>query len=146
MNNRMKKLYVFVLAISFIGITFTSKVNAQADVTTSLCTKHIVSPYISDGQQYKALLNGEEIAEFHATFYGGTTYRIVGATGQSEGNLVFSLYDKERNLLFTNRDYDNSPFWDFKFTSTIDCIIEAGLDSGNQTASGFAILLIGFKQ
>jgi hypothetical protein len=142
----MKKIYTFVLALSFVGIAYINNVQAQAEVTTAICTKYIVSPFISDGQQYKALLNGEEIAEFHATFYGGSTYRIVGATGQSEGNLVFSLYDKERNLLFTNRDYENSPYWDFKFTSTIDCIIEAGLDSGNQTASGFAFLLIGFKQ
>ena len=142
----MKKIIKFTFVLSIIWISCISKSQAQIEVTTGLCTKYIVSPYISDGQQYKALLNGEEIAEFHATFYGGTTYRIVGATGQTEGNLVFSLYDKERNLLFTNRDYENSSYWDFKFTSTIDCIIEANLDSGNQTASGFAILLIGFKQ
>ncbi len=142
----MKKTLNIVLALSILWFAGINKSHAQIEVTTGLCTKYIVSPYISDGQQYKALLNGEEIAEFHATFYGGTTYRIVGATGQSEGNLIFSLYDKERNLLFTNRDYENSPYWDFKFTSTIDCIIEAGLDSGNSTASGFAIMLIGFKQ
>ena len=142
----MKKFINFTLAISIFWIACIEKTVAQMEVTTGLCTKYIVSPYISDGQQYKALLSGEEIAEFHATFYGGTTYRVVGATGQTEGNLIFSLYDKERNLLFTNRDYENSPYWDFKFTSTIDCIIEANLDSGSSAASGFAIMLIGFKQ
>jgi len=142
----MKKIFTFVLALTLVGIAYINNVQAQAEVTTALCTKHIVSPFISDGQQYKALLNGDEIAEFHATFYGGSTYRIVGATGQSEGNLIISLYDKERNLLFTNRDYDNSAYWDFKFSSTIDCIIEAGLDTDNKAASGFAFLLIGFKQ
>lgn len=143
----MMKKHIIIIWILFLnGIFAVNSVFAQVDVTTSLCTKHIVSPYISDGQQYKSLLNGDEVAEFHATFYGGTTYRIVGATGQSEGNLVFSLYDKERNLLFTNRDYENSPYWDFKFTSTIDCLIEASLDTGNPSASGFVIMLIGFKQ
>ena len=142
----MKKIINFTLTLSIIWIACIQTSQAQIEITTGLCTKYLVSPYISDGQQYKALLNGEEIAEFHATFYGGTTYRIVGATGQSEGNLVFSLYDKERNLLFTNRDYENSPYWDFKFTSTIDCLIEANLDSGKSSASGFVILLIGFKQ
>ena len=142
----MRKITTIILAAIVTLVFYSNKTMAQADVTTALCTKYIVSPFISDGQQYKALINGEEIAEFHATFYGGTTYRIVAASGQTEGNIVFSLYDKERNLLFTNRDYQNSPYWDFKFTSTIDCIIEAELDGANKTASGFAIMLIGFKQ
>jgi len=142
----MKKIITVVL-VAILAVVFNiNKTMAQADVTNALCTKYIKSPFISDGQQYKALLNGDEIAEFHATFYGGTTYRIIGATGQTEGNLVFSLYDKERNLLFTNLDYQNSPYWDFKFTSTIDCIIEAELDLPAKTASGFVIMLIGFKQ
>lgn len=142
----MKKITTLALAAILAIVLNSNKTIAQVDVTTALCTKYIVSPYISDGQQYKALLNGEEIAEFHATFYGGTTYRIIGATGQTEGNLIFSLYDKERNLLFTNRDYQNSTYWDFKFTSTIDCIIEAELNATSKSKSGFAIMLIGFKQ
>jgi len=140
----MKK--ITLLFTAFVALMFNLNTFAQVDVTTSICTKYIKTPYISDGQQYKALLNGDEIAEFHSTFYGGTTYRVVAATGQKEGNLIFSLYDKERNLLFTNRDYQNSTYWDFKFTSTVDCIIEAELDANSQSKSGFAIMLIGFKQ
>lgn len=125
----------------FFGI----QAKAQADEILQLCTQHLVPPFVSDGQQYKALLNGDEIAEFHASFYGGSTYRIIGCSGLSDGNLLFSLYDKERNLLFSNKNYENSPYWDFKFKSTIECIIEAELDTKNQS-SGFAILMIGFKQ
>lgn len=102
-------------------------------------------PYISDGQQYKALLNGDEIAEFHITFFGGTTYRIAAAAGTEEGNVIFRVYDKQRNLLFTNADYNNSPYWDFKFTSTVDCLIEIQLDNTN-IQSGFMYMLVGFKQ
>jgi hypothetical protein len=140
----MRKIWILTSLLIFPCI-FSGKVLAQAETVMELCTKYIVPPYISDGQQYKALLNGDEIAEFRATFYGGSTYRIVGCTGSSEGNLKFSLYDKERNLLFSNEDYNNTPYWDFKFNSTIDCIIEAELDAKNIN-SGFAILLIGFKQ
>ncbi|MBU0765692.1 MAG: hypothetical protein KJ607_12750 [Bacteroidetes bacterium] len=141
----MKKaiLYFFLL---LPGVLFIyTRAGAQADTLIQICEQHLKFPYVSDGQQYKALLNGEEIAEFHATFYGGSTYRIVGCSGMSEGNLVFSLFDKERNELFTNKNYENSSYWDFKFVSTVDCIIEAELDSKNLN-SGFAILLIGFKQ
>jgi len=138
----MKKIFFTWLVVIAIGISFNSF--AQMNTTMEICSKHIVPPFISDGQQYKALLTGDEIAEFRASFYGGSTYRITACSGQSEGNIVFSLYDKERNLLFTNRDYENSPYWDFRFNSTIDCIIEAELVGGQ--ASGFAFLLIGFKQ
>jgi len=112
----------------------------------SICSKYIKPPFISDGQVYKALVTGDEIAEFHVTFYGGTIYRISIAAGQSEGNVIFSLYDKERHLLFTNKDYNNSPYWDFKFTSTIDCIIEAELDPSARSGSGIVNMLIGFRQ
>jgi hypothetical protein len=118
---------------------------AQVEVTEKLCTDKLNHPYISDGQQYKSLLNGDEIAEFRATFYGGSTYRIVANSGQEEGNVIFSVYDKERNLLFSNSDYNNSAYWDFKFTSTVDCIIEAELNQ-KKLSSGYVLLLIGFKQ
>lgn len=141
----MKKVFI-ISTLIFIGLfLFNTNSSAQADEITAQCSKYLVPPFISDGQQYKALLNEDELAEFHATFYGGSTYRIIACSGLSEGNLLFSIYDKERNLLFTNKDYENSPYWDFKFTSTIDCLIEAELDSKNLT-SGFALLMIGFKQ
>lgn len=137
----MKIRYLFILIMLFGTVI---SLNAQVENTTQMCAKHIVPPFISDGQQYRALLNGEEIAEFHATFYGGSTYRISACSGTSEGNLLFSVYDKERNLLFSNSDYQNSPYWDFQFNSTMECIIEANLEK--KEGSGFAILLIGFKQ
>lgn len=140
---KIAKLTIFVL---YVVATLNGNLLAQSDVTFSLCSKYITPPFISDGQVYKALVTGDEIAEFHVTFYGGTTYRISAVAGQTEGNLIFSLYDKERHLLFTNKDYKNSTYWDFKFTSTIDCIIEAELDPFARNSSGLINLLIGFKQ
>ena len=133
-------ILVFVLSVMTTG----NKVYSQADTIMSMCTQYLVPPYVSSGQQNKALLAKGEVAEFHTTFYGGNTYRIIACSGLSEGSLIFSVYDKDRNLLYTNENHQNSPYWDFKFKSTVDCIIEARL-AETQT-SGFAILLIGFKQ
>jgi len=135
---------IVICLILFVSVGFSFKSSAQMDATMEICSKYIVPPFISDGQQYRALLNKDEIAEFRATFYGGSTYRIVACSGQTEGNIIFSLYDKERNLLYSNKDFEVSTYWDFKFVSTIDCIIEAELEGGQ--SSGFAFLLIGFKQ
>jgi hypothetical protein len=141
----MKKYIFSILSITIFSLAFTSKVSAQCDTIASICSKHITSNYISDGQSYRALLLDQEIAEFHVTLFGGSTYRIAACSGLSDGNLIFSVFDQERNLLFTNSEYGNAPYWDFRLKSTVDVIIEAQLAGGN-SASGCAVLLIGFKQ
>jgi hypothetical protein len=136
----------FLLALIFtVGLIFSSEnVSAQCDTIASLCNRHFSQKFISDGQTYRSLLLDQEVAEFHATLFSGTTYRFSACSGLSDGNLIFSVYDRDRNLLFTNSDHKNSPYWDFKITNTLECIIEAQLASG--TSSGCAVLLIGFKQ
>ncbi len=141
----MKKNIILKALTLILGISAYTTSFAQCDTIASLCDKHITSEYISDGQNYRSLLLDDEIAEFNMTLYGGNTYRFAGCSGLADGNLIFSVYDKERNLLFTNEEYSNAPYWDFKITNTLDCIIEANLDP-NSLASGCAVLLVGFKQ
>ena len=86
-----------------------------------------------------------EVAEFNATLFGGTTYRVAACSGLKDGQLEFSIFDKQRNLLFSNIEHKNAPYWDFKLTSTLDCTIEAQLIDAN-AQSGCAVLLISFKQ
>jgi len=136
---------ILVITLVFCGIFSFQSANAQCDSTTSMIQKHLGTQYVSDGQVYRALLIGDETAEFHTTFFGGTTYRIAGGSGVSDGNLIFSIYDEENNMLFTNNDYNNTPYWDFEFKSSIDCRIEGRLDELGE-ASGCAVLLIGFKR
>lgn len=120
---------------------------AQCDSIANMCSKHIIASFISDGQQYRSLLlNSEEYAEFHTTFFGETTYRIAACSGRSDGNLIFNIYDQDRRLLFTNRDQKNAPYWDFKVKSSVETIIEAQLDVNKNAGSGCAVILIGFKQ
>lgn len=142
----MKKIIASCVLSLFFVLAGANKAQAQCDTIANLCAKHIIASFISDGQQYRALLlNPEETAEFKTTFFGETVYRVAGCSGLSDGNLVFSIYDQERNLLFTNKDYKNAPYWDFKVKSTVEATIEAKLDPSNN-GSGCAVLLIGFKQ
>ena len=138
----MKKI-IPILTFLIFNFSFLIRSHAQCDTIASICAKHIMSPYISDGQQYRALLLADQNAEFHATFYGGGTYRIAACTGLKDGNLIFSVFDEERNLLFSNKDVKNSPYWDFKVNSTLDVILEATLGGAQ---SGCAVVMIGFKQ
>ena len=137
----MKTRIIIIISLLIIAIS----VHAQSDAALNQCSQYLKSPYISDGQQYRALISDGEIAEFKATFYGKSTYRVVACSGLSDGQLIFTLYDENRNELFSNKNYQNSSYWDFQFNSTVDCIIEAELAPSGPT-SGFALLLIGFKQ
>jgi len=140
MTKTMRTLFIALsLSLGLVGSAV-----AQCDSIATLCAKKITANYISDGQSYRALLNGDEVAEFQAVFYGGSTYRIAGCSGFTDGNLVFTLFDEEHNLLFTSSDHKNTPYWDFKFGSTVNCIIEARLNSNN-VKSGCATMVIGFK-
>lgn len=118
---------------------------AQCDTIVQSCEKYMTAKYVSDGQSYRALLLDTETAEFQSTFYGETTYRISVCSSLPEGNIVFRILDKDRNVLFTNADQKNAPYWDFKFLSTLDCMIEAQLTTG-KAKSGCAVMLISFKQ
>lgn len=118
---------------------------AQCDTIASVCEKHITRSYIPDGQFYRALLNGEETAEFNLTLFGGTTYRVAACSGLTDRNLVFTVLDRDRNVLFTNKEFSNDPYWDLAIANTIDVTIEAQLDPA-KLGSGCAVLLIGFKK
>ena len=137
----IKALYLLIIALQLLS----GSVYGQSDTLSKMCSKNFSRDYISDGQQYISILNGNEIAEFRATFYGGSTYRITACSGLSNGNLLFTVLDNQRNEIFSNKNYKNTPYWDFKFNSTMECIIEAQLDPKGPD-SGFAIMLIGFKK
>ena len=101
--------------------------------------------FISDGQVYRAFLNDDEAAEFEATFYGGSTYRIATSAGIDENYIIFEVYDKERNLLFSNEDYEYAPYWDFAIENSLDCTIEVKLDV-DKKVSGCASVMIAFAK
>ena len=142
----MKKIFLTCFLSTLFLLLSPVKSKAQCDTIASLCAKHIIASFVSDGQSYRSLLlNPEETAEFKTTFFGETVYRIAACSGLSDGNLIFTIYDTERNVLFTNKDYKNAPYWDFKVKSTVEITLEAKLDPANN-GSGCAVLLIGFKQ
>jgi len=138
----MKK--ILVLFIAFISLSITT--NAQCDTIANYCHKNnFTVNYISDGQNYRAFLFGEQEAEFSTTFFGGATYRIAACSGFSQGSLIFRIKDEEGNVLFDSMEFGNAPYWDFKVTSTMTCSISAQLDL-HETQSGCASILIGFKK
>lgn len=140
----MKKLlYLFGFALFFVS-TSQTKAIAQCDTIATICSQNFTKEYLSDGQEYRALLIQEQTAEFHLTLYGGSIYRFGACSGLDSGNLIFRMYDEERNEIFSNKEHDITPYWDFEVKSTLDVIIEANLNQ-DKLSSGCAVLLVGFK-
>ncbi len=139
----MKKIFAFTVILLILG---AFKSNAQCDTIANFCHQNnFTVEYVSDGQNYRAFLFGDQEAEFETTFFGGVTYRIAACTGFSQGDLIFSVKDKENNILFDSIEEKNSPYWNFKVENTITVKISAKLDD-LENASGCATILIGFKQ
>lgn len=133
-----------VVLLLFLTFSYCTKVDAQCDTIAKICSENFTDAYLSDGQQYRALLIDDQTAEFHLTLYGGSTYRFSACSGLENGNLIFRMYDSERNELFSNKKHSLTPYWDFKINSTLNVIIEANLNEKKVT-SGCAVLLVGFK-
>ncbi len=139
----MRRIFVLLALTLGLGMTSTD-VQAQCDTIATICSQNFTRDYLSDGQEYRALLIEDQTAEFHLTLYGGSIYRFGACSGLSEGNLFFRVYDDQRNEIFSNKEHSIAPYWDFKVESTLDVIVEANLNE-LKTSSGCAVLLVGFK-
>lgn len=140
----MKRILFILTAFLFISLLQLNSAQAQCDTIATVCEQNFTKEYLSDGQEYRALLIQEQTAEFHLTLYGGSVYRFGACSGLDNGNLIFRVYDEEMNELFSNSDFQMAPYWDFKVNSTLDVIVEANLNL-EKVSSGCAVLLVGFK-
>jgi hypothetical protein len=137
-----KRLLLIIFLCVFLGAT--SKTWAQITQLQHICSLYFSPEFVSDGQEYFDQLKPDQKIEFRTTFFGENTYRIVACTNLRRSELVFTVYDTEKNLLFTNANYNFSPYWDFRFASTVTCIIQ--VDVRNQKfMPGYVMLLIGYK-
>lgn len=134
-----------ILTTLILAVATSASAQGLCEPIATRCEQHITANYIPDGQFYRALLQGDETATFDLTLFGGTTYRVAACSGDTDGILRFTVYDKQHNILFTNKDHHNAPFWDLAVAGTIDVTMEADLDA-SKAGSGCAVLLIGFKK
>lgn len=140
----MKSYFAKYLIIFIISSIYSNSLIGQENSLKD-CSKFLNSGFVSDGQEYKAKLDENNKSAFYTTFFGGSQYRIIACSDIANYPLILSVFDTEKNLLFCNENYDYTPFWNFTFTSTIDCIIEIEFKS-ETLLKDEVMLLIGFKE
>ena len=149
----MKKIIAIglILAAGVVAVAPLTNAQEMCSGTAKMCASHIIPPYVSDGQTYRSFILPGQDAEFHVTFFAGTTYRIAAGTGETEGNLIYSIYaydptTGDRPMIFTSAQHGNTPFWDFKVNATVEVAVVASLNPAYNKESGCAVVMIGFKQ
>lgn len=140
--------YLKILLLSFVVVSGTATAQ-DCEKIVKVCESYLngtqgKAKFVSDGQVYTAFLDREK-AEFKTTFYGGSTYRIAASAGSDDEYVIFTVKDPNGNVLFTNKNFKNSAYWDFKVPKTIPVTIETELDL-DKKVTGCAVMLIGFKQ
>jgi hypothetical protein len=141
----MKK--VFLLGLIFSVLSAFSVKAQDCDSIYRIVESYLVKNdegriFVSDGQVYTAFLDNEK-AEFNTTLYGGSVYRIAASAGTEDDYAIFTILDMDDNVLYTNKDHLNSPYWDFKVENTIPVKVQTELDT-NKKITGCVVMMIGF--
>lgn len=140
----MKALLISFVLLGLIFNGFSQDCEGNVDICSVLLQENTEKPFISDGQVYSAFLDRGEKAEFKTTFFGGTTYRISSSAGADENYVIFKIKDPDGNILFSNENYNNAPYWDFIVDESIALTIEVRLDP-ELKLTGCLAMLIGFR-
>lgn len=138
------KSILLLLTLSIVSFSYAQDCERIVQDCKELLQQDAETRFVSDGQVYTAFLDREK-AEFKTTLYGGTTYRIATSAGSSENFVIFTIKDPEGNILFSNKNYKNAPYWDFKVTESLPVTIEAELDL-DLKVTGCVVMMIGFKK
>ena len=149
----MKMKLTIMVAAFILAVGFQTSHAQSCDSLVGVCKKELKKPskkdtkavFISDGQTYRAFLDGEQVAEFYTTFFKGGTYRLAASAGTKDNYLIFEVFDTSENLIFSSAEHGNTPSWDFKAENTLDIVIRVKLDP-DKKSSGCGVMLIGFKQ
>lgn len=105
--------------------------------------------YTHDGNYHAAILVEGEEAELYKTFYSDMEYRVAICGEDKLPQVEFKVLDANKNVLYTNKDFNYAKTWDFKLQSSQQLKIVVKVSSfnkpGDTPASGCVAIMFGFK-
>lgn len=139
----IRNIVIIILSIFSLNSYYSQECSGLVEICKNNLT--LGNPkFLSDGQVYTVLLNNEK-SEFKTTFFGKSTYRISVTAGNDDNFVIFTVKDVKGNIIFSNKNYNNAPYWDFEVPETLSVVIETELDL-DKKKSGCVVMLIGFIQ
>jgi len=144
----MKLLKIFPVLIIFL-LALNTGTSAQCKAFAKNKCLPQLGEYTHDGNYHAAVLTEGEEAELYKTFYSDMDYRMVVCGEDTIGKISFRVLDASGNTLFSNKDANNTSFWDFKLQSSqqLKVIIKVNSSArqGITPASGCVSIMFGFK-
>jgi len=145
----MRRIYLLFLIALIAALTANNSYSQCKGFAKKICKLELI-PYIHDGNYHAAILTEGEEAELYKTFYSGQDYRIAICGTDALPEIEFQVIDAYKNVLYDNRDHNNSRIWDFNLQSSQQLKIAvkvpvSGVES-EYPASGCVAIMFGFKE
>lgn len=100
-------------------------------------------PYVFSGQINTIKLQNGQTGNLTGTLLGGQQYKIILAGEQHYGPYSFRILDKEKNVLFDNKEHDNSQAWVFIIDITDNYTMELGVPSHKKESAPAGPVCVG---
>ncbi|MCK4663794.1 MAG: hypothetical protein KAT68_13060 [Bacteroidales bacterium] len=145
----MKIYKIFIRAIIFLFLLFNQSISFSQcrNYIPANCNNNLF-PFIHDGINNSKVLNSGQKFEVFKVFYKKQDYRIVICSDNNLPPLEFELLDMERNILFSNKEYNLSQLWDFSLDDSMQLIISVKVPDIKNTEqynkTGCVALIVGF--
>jgi hypothetical protein len=140
---RIFSVLALLLAFTALNVDAQCKAFAKKDCLPEL------TPYIHDGNYHAAVLVEGEEAELYKTFYSDMDYRVAVVGEGKLPAIEFRVVDENKNVLYSNKDHNNSTTWDFKLEASKQLKLVVKVTQfnkpGDVPASGCVAIMFGFK-
>jgi hypothetical protein len=130
---------IFIFLLSFLCV-FAKATGREA------ATNELMKGYILDGQQHKIKISEGNSGKAYFTFFEGFNYRVVFGSNAVK-DFKISLYDIEKNLIYSKVCNDYLTFIDLKFQANIAGYLMVEVYDIKQNIDTFTFdLTIGIKE
>lgn len=144
----MRRLYPVIITalLFFVSVDMSAQCKGFAK---KICKLELI-PYIHDGNYHAAVLTEGEEAELYKTFYSGQKYRLAICGADPIPVIEFQVIDAYKNVLYDNREHNNSRIWDFQLESSQQLKIAVKVPVGEKQSeypnSGCVAIMFGFQE
>ncbi len=136
----------FLIALLFAFSVYSAKSQCE-EFAQSEC-KSELGNYLHDGNYNATTLTQGQHIELVKTFYSGLNHRIVVCATNELPDILFEVFDGDRNLVFSNKNEDYTMMWDFAVETSQQLIVSitVPISSDEKFAkSGCTAVLLGFS-
>ena len=121
--NRFTKIKLVLFFLFAVPSVFVSYAQCQKIAKTHVPE---LAPYIFSGQINTVKVQEGQVANLTGALMGGQEYKIIIAGEANYTPFSFRILDKDKKVLFDNKEHANAQAWVFKVGITEEYTIELG--------------------